>query len=782
MKIHILFLFTLFSFSLFAQNTGSLNGRIIDSQSEQPLEGASVILKGTSVGVVTDEDGYFTIKDVPTLTYNVEVSYLGYESQTLFNVILKSAGNIPLLFRLEEVTESLEEVVVIQSPFKSSSETPLSTQTFSAVEIETYPRGNNDITKVIQSLPGISPSIGGFRNDIISRGGGPNETVYYLDGIEIPNINHFSTQGSSGGPVGLINVSFIKDVTLSTSSFGAEYDNALSGVLSFEQKDANLDRIYGNFRIGSSEAGLTFEGPLKLFKNKETSFIISVRRSYLQFIFKAIGLSFLPDYWDYQMKINHKIDDFNYLNFIGIGSVDKLTVNESDEFDFENESQIEQIPIINQRSRTFGVSWKRLYKNQNGFFNLSISNNRLDNKFERFQNNLLKSNPSFSNISNEDETKLRFISNHNTNNYKYSFGGNFQLSNYLNNTQYDFYNINYNTKIDYIKYGVFFKSSKAFINDRLGVSFGVRLDQDNFTEKNNIFENISPRIALSLKISDDNKWKLNFASGRYFKIPTYTSLGFKDRNDMFLNKNSKYTRSDHIVGGLEFNWTESSRFTFEAFYKKYNNYPISFVDGVSIANKGGGFEVLGNERILTEGKGKSYGLEFLYQQKLKNNFYGILSYTFFYSKFSGFDNIYLPSVWDNRHLFSFTGGYKLKKNWEVSSKIRFTGKTPYAPVDLNLSNQSYPEIILNYSELGNYFLDQFTKLDLRIDKRWNFKSTSMNFYIDIENLLMSEIPVPPDYGLQRDENQNILNPRSLIEISSENQSSLIPSIGFVIDF
>jgi hypothetical protein len=314
------------------------------------------------------------------------------------------------------------------------------------------------------------------------------------------------------------------------------------------------------------------------------------------------------------------------------------------------------------------------------------------------------------------------------------------------------------------------------------VSFGVRLDQDNFTEKNNIFENISPRIALSLKISDDNKWKLNFASGRYFKVPTYTSLGFKDRNDMFLNKNSKYTRSDHVVGGLEFNWTESSRFTFEAFYKKYNNYPISFVDGVSLANKGAGFEVLGNERILTEGKGKSYGLEFLYQQKLKNNFYGILSYTFFYSKFSGFDNIYLPSVWDNRHLFSFTGGYKLKKNWEVSSKIRFTGKTPYAPVDLNLSNQSYPEIILNYSELGNYFLDQFTKLDLRIDKRWNFKSTSMNFYIDIENLLMSEIPVPPDYGLERDENQNIINPRNLIEILSENQSSLIPSIGFVFDF
>jgi hypothetical protein len=687
-----------------------------------------------------------------------------------------------LQYGLNPSSEELDEIIVVESPFKTSIETPLSTQTFSAVEIETYPGGNNDITRVIQSLPGISPSIGGFRNDIIIRGGGPNETVFYIDGIEIPNINHFSTQGSSGGPVGLINVSFIKDVTLSTSSFGAEYDNALSGVLSFDQKEAKIDKVSGNFRVGSSEAGLTLEGPLKLFSNEDTSFIFSIRRSYLQFIFKAFGFSFLPDYWDYQMKITHKIDDFNHINFIGIGSIDELTINEADEFDFENESQIEQLPIINQKSRTFGVSWKRIYKNKNGFFNLSISNNRLENNFERFKNNISKSNPSFSNISSEDETKIRFISNQKSENLKFSYGGNMQLSNYKNNTQFEFYNTDYNTKIDFIKYGLFLKSNSTFIDDKLGVSLGVRLDQDNFTLENNIFENISPRLALSLIISEDKKWKFNFATGRYFKIPTYTSLGFKNFDNVFLNKSSKYTRSDHIVGGFEFNWTESSRFTFEAFYKKYNNYPVSKVDGVSLANKGADFEVLGNEEILTIGKGKSYGLEFLYQQKLKDNFYGILSYTFFYSKFSGLDRIYLPSVWDNRHLLSFTGGYKLKKNWELSTKIRFTGKTPYSPVDIASSTQSYPEIIFDYSQLGNYYLNDFTKLDVRVDKRWNFKSTSMNFYIDIENLLMDEIPVPPEYGLQRDVNLNIVDPRNLIEVISDNRSSIIPSIGFVFDF
>ena len=778
MAKYFFYLFLILHVGLYSQNIGSINGKVTDSESGLPLEGATVIVENSNFFTVTDENGYFQIPDLPTTSYNVTARFIGFKSQTKFNVIVKSVGNQSLDYTLSPMNELLDEVILMESPFKTSIETPLSTQTFSAVEIETYPGGNNDITRVIQSLPGISPSVGGFRNDIIIRGGGPNETVYYLDGIEIPNINHFSTQGSSGGPVGLVNISFIKDVTLSTSSFGAEYDNALSGVLSFTQKNPNTERFSGNFRFGSSEAGITFEGPL----NEKTSYIFSLRRSYLQFIFKAFGFSFLPDYWDYQMKISHRIDDHNFLNFIGIGSIDKLTVNEPDEYSFENQSTIEQIPIINQNTSTFGISWKRIYKQNNGFFNISLSSNRLKNDFERFQNNVNKTDKVYSNISSEEETKLRFISSQNFIDFKFSVGGNIQYSKYLNNTLYPFFEIDYETSIDLIKYGFFIKSSKMFFDDKLGVSLGIRVDQDNFTLNNNFFENLSPRIALSWSISEDDKWKVNLTSGRYFKIPTYTSLGFKNLSNNFINNDSEYTRSDHLVFGIEYNNTDSSRFSLEAFNKKYYNYPVSVNDMVSLANKGGDFEVLGNEDVSTSGRGKSYGIEFLYQQKLKNNFYGILSYTFFYSKFSGFDEVFLPSVWDNRNLISFTGGYKLKKNWEISSKLRFTDKTPYAPINNKLSSQSYPEIVFDYSQLGNYYLDSFLKLDVRIDKRWNFKTTSMNFYIDIENLLLNEIPIPPEYGLERDNNQNVILPWNLIEVESDNRNSIIPSIGFVFDF
>ena len=778
MNKYLFYFLLVFHAGLYSQNIGSLTGTVIDGESGLPLEGATVTVDKSNFFAVTDQNGFFEILDLPTTTYNITARFIGFKIQTKFNIIVKSAGNRSLDYVLSPMPDTLDEVILNESPFKTSIETPLSTQTFSAVEIETYPGGNNDITRVIQSLPGISPSVGGFRNDIIIRGGGPNETVYYIDGIEIPNINHFSTQGSSGGPVGLVNISFIKDVTLSTSSFGAEYDNALSGVLAFKQKDANKEKLIGNFRLGSSEAGLTIEGPI----NNKSSFILSLRRSYLQFIFKAFGFSFLPDYWDYQFKLSHEIDSNNSIKLIGIGSIDKLTVNEPDEFDFENQSVIEQIPLTNQNTETFGITWRRIYKSVNGFFDLSISNNNLNNNFIRYKDNLTKSDPTYSNISRENETKLRFISNHNFNDIKFSFGFNLTSAKYNNKTKFNFYNIDYLTELNLIKYGFFVKSSKLILNQNLGISFGFRFDQDNFTSDNNIFSNFSPRLSFSYSLSENNDWKLNLSTGLYYKIPTYTALGFKDINDNFLNANMLYTKSNHYVLGIEYNSSNSSRFTIESFYKKYNNYPISVFDNISLANKGADFEVLGNELLLSNGKGKSYGLEFLYQQKLQNNFYGIFSYTFFFSEFSNLDNIYLPSVWDNRHLISFTGGYKLKKNWEISSKLRYTGNTPYAPVDTASSSLSYPEIIFDYSQLGNYFLQSFTKLDLRVDKRWNFKSTSMNFYIDIENILGNEIPIPPEYGLSRDEKQNILMPINLIEVESDNRNSVIPSIGFVFYF
>ena len=218
-----------------------------------------------------------------------------------------------------------------------------------------------------------------------------------------------------------------------------------------------------------------------------------------------------------------------------------------------------------------------------------MSSNKLRNDFSRFSNNITQSGVIYKNDSKEEESKLRVHFKEFKDKFKLSYGFNIQHSSYFNKTQGIQNQINYNTSIDFFKYGFFGNLSRYFFGDKLSFSFGMRLDADTFTKGSGLLENISPRISMSYLISDDQKWRINSSIGRYFKIPTYTMLGYKDSRDNFINKENKYIQSDHYVLGLEYNWTSSSRITIEGFIKDYNRYPVSIIDQVSLANKGGGF-------------------------------------------------------------------------------------------------------------------------------------------------------------------------------------------------
>ncbi|MBL0685246.1 TonB-dependent receptor [Aquimarina mytili] len=781
-KNTVLVLSLLLVSNLYAQVYGELSGNVTD-QTGQPILGASVFLEGTEKGAQTDFDGNYRIENITPGSYNLIVSYVGFETQTKFNVIVRSKGTLPSNFILNESTEALDEVVISNAnKISRPKETPLSTQSLSAVEIATYPGSNNDVVQVAQTLPGVSPSIGGFRNDLIIRGGAPNETVYYLDGMEVPNINHFSTQGSAGGPVGLINVSFIDNVTLSTSAFGAQYDNPLSGVLQFSQRTGNNRNFSGNFRVSASEAALTLEGPLGKGKAEEakTTFLVSARRSYLQFLFEVIGLPFRPNYWDYQYKINHKIDAYNDINFIGLGSIDDFSVEAPEDFDAEQQAQLEQAPFINQRTNAIGLSWKRRFKDGSGFMETTVSNNTLVNEFTRYEDPENETGVIFRNDATESETKLRYQLTKFFGDWKLTTGFNTQYSDYSNETLNLTDNNIFNTEIDFVKYGLFANMTKSFFNDKLDLSFGFRVDDDTFTEEDNLLSTFSPRFSLSYEFKEN--WRLNGSLGRYYKLPPYTILGFRDNNNVLVNQDVDYTVSDHYVLGLQHYFGPSSNISLEGFYKRYEDYPVSVLDGVSLANKGADFEILGSEDVATVGRGRSYGAELQFQQKLSNSFYGIFAYTWFYSEFTSFDrDTYLPSVWDSRHLVSFTGGYKLNRNWEISARYRFAGETPFVPTDLDGTLANYPEVILDYNRLGEEKLDIFSQLDLRIDKKWNFKNLSLDIFVEVQNILGQEIPQPTEYGLNRDTNGTILQPRSLAVIETES-GQIIPSIGIVVDF
>ena len=765
-----------------AQVTADISGYVRD-EAESPLPGATVYLQNTTLGATTNADGYFIISGVTPGTYNLVASFVGFESQTRFNIQVKSVGNQGYNFTLSESTQLLEgiEVTPDRNVVSRARETPLSTQTLTSVELATYPGGNNDVVQVAQSLPGISPSPGGFRNDLIIRGGAPNETVYYLDGVEIPNINHFSTQGSSGGPVGIINVSFIDEVTLSTSAFGAQYDNPLSGVLQFNQREGDRTRFSSNLRVSASETALTLNGPL--FKGgaarSPASFIVSVRRSYLQFLFELIGLPIRPDYWDYQYKFTFDLDPHNTLNLIGVGSIDDFAIEAADDLDMNQLAVLEQAPFIEQQTNTIGLSWKKRFKGISGFMETTLSNNVLINDFSRFEDNATQSGLFFNNDARENETKLRYSVTRFTNDWKLQGGFNTQYSAYKNTTLDVNQNANYSTDIDFFKYGLFANASTSLLNNTLDLSIGLRFDDDTYTEGNSLLSTASPRLAISYAVSD--QWKINATIGRYYKLPPYTILGFL-AGDELVNKDADYTRSDHYVLGVERILGPASTISLEGFSKQYHNYPVSTLALVSLANQGADFEVLGNEEVETVGRGRSYGMELLFQQKLTNNFYGIFSYTYFFSEFTGFDQtLYTPSSWDSRHLASFTGGYKLPRNWEISARFRYAGKTPFAPTDLETTAQSYPEIVLDYSRLGEEFLGEFTQLDVRFDKKWNFRSVSLDLFLEIQNLLSQTQPEPTEYILARDENGSLITPRSLVALEPD-EGSFIPVIGLVLDF
>ncbi len=782
-KFHRSLLFSLVVMNLSqAQVTVDIFGTVID-ETGQPIFGASVYLEGTQKGSQTDFDGNYSLEGITPGSYNLVVSYIGFETQTQYNVIVRSKGTPNYNFVLKEAAQQLDEVVVSNAnTISRPRETPLSTQSLSAVEIATYPGSNNDVVQVAQTLPGVSPSIGGFRNDLIIRGGAPNETVYYLDGMEIPNVNHFATQGSAGGPVGLINVSFIENVTLSTSAFGAQYDNPLSGVLQFSQRNGNRRNFTGNFRVSASEAALTMEGPL--FKGGEdaskTTFLASVRRSYLQFLFEAIGLPFRPNYWDYQYKVTHEFDAYNSLSLIGVGSIDDFSVEAPEDFDAEQQAQLEQAPFIEQRTNAIGISWKKRFRDGKGFMETTLSNNTLVNDFTRFEDPENETGVIFSNDATESETKLRFTMTNFLGDWKLTSGLNTQYSDYENETLNLADDQAFTTEIDFFKYGFFSNLTRSFLDDKLDVSLGFRLDDDTFTEEDNLLSTFSPRLSLSYEFKEN--WRLNGSVGRYFKLPPYTILGFRDNSGLLVNQNVQYTKSDHLVVGIQHYFGPSSSISLEGFYKRYDDYPVSVLDQVSLANKGADFEILGSEDVETVGRGRSYGVELQFQQKLSNNFYGIFAYTWFYSEFTGFDrNEFLPSVWDSRHLISFTGGYKLKRNWEVSARYRFAGETPFVPTDLEATLANYPEVILDYTRLGEENLDIFSQLDLRIDKKWNFKRLSLDVFVEAQNVLGQDIPQPPEFGLGRGANGAIVEPRSLVEIDND-AGQIIPSIGIVVDF
>ena len=788
-----------------AQN-GSISGVVIDKNAQTPLVGATVLIENTELGAITDVDGKFSIEKIQPGTYNVKISLLNFLPAELFNVVITNGNTNTFSVELERSSEQLNTLEIKRYTYGKATETPLSVQSLTAEEIRSNPGGNFDISKVIQALPGVGGLSGaGERNDLLIRGGAPSENVYYLDGIEVPQINHFSTQGSSGGPQGIINVSFIETATLNSSSFNAKYDNALSSVLQFKQRNGNAQQLKGNGRISSTEVAGTLEGPI----GKNTTFLASVRRSYLQYFFALIDLPIRPNYWDFQYKINTQLNKKNTLTAIGLGAIDEFSFAVPKTSDPTKEYIIRSNPNINQWNYTVGVTLKHTL--DNGYYNLSLSRNMFENRLDRFEDNDVgnESRRTLKSESQEIENKLRWEVNQFFGDWKVVYGLSAQYVKYNN----DFFtriapaisdstgtvivpqiNLSFYNAIDFARYGAFVSINKKMFGERLSLTGGIRTDMNSFTTTgNNPLNALSPRVAASFAINE--KWNMNASVGRYAKLPVYTVLGFKQDGNS-VNRNSDYILCDHYVYGFEFLPKNSLRITAEGFYKQYSNYPVSFNTGVSLANQGSVYGAIGNEQVTSTGQGRAYGFELFLQQKFTKSYFLTASYTFFKSEFTGATGKYAPSAWDNRHLLSVIFGKKFKKGYELGVKYRLAGGAPYTPYDMTSSQLNYVTLgtgSFDYTQLNSQRLPVFNQLDIRIDKKINFKKSSLDFFLDIQNVTNAKSYSQDLYSFQRNADNSgfATTDGQALRADGSNgipilipnvNGSIIPAFGIIYDF
>ncbi len=795
MKNYFLILSLFAAFTLHAQMpSGTIKGRVFDAKNNEPVGFATIVVQNTTTGTNSNADGKFVIDKVEPGFYQIKVSAVGFKTYVSETFRITRAAGATLNISMDEADISLEEVTVRPSFFPKREESPTSLRTIGIDEIEKNPGGNRDITKVIQSFPGVS-SAASFRNDVIVRGGGPSENKFYLDGVEIPNLNHFATQGASGGPVGIINVDFVREVDFYSGAFPAAYGNAMSSVLSFSQKNANTEKPKFRATVGASDLAFSSEGPI----SGKTTYLASIRRSYLQFLFSALKLPFLPTYNDFQFKVKTKINDKTELSFIGLGALDNSVLNLKANETEEQRYILSYLPENKQWNYTLGLVLK--HYNASGYDTYVLSHNTLNNTQVKYQNNV--ENPAnliLNYDSREGETKFRYEHFYlSKTKFKLTYGADLQYAQYYNKTFQKIFisnnvqSFNYLSNLDFVKYGFFGQVTKDYFNQNLQLSVGIRGDGNSYSSlMSNPFSNFSPRFSASYKLG--GRTSLNFNVGRYRQLPAYTTLGFYNNAGVLINKENgiRMVGVNHLVGGIDFRPNTTTQLSVEGFYKGYDHYPFSVRDSVSLASKGADFEVFGNEQVTSTSNGRAYGIEFLARYKDLLGFKGVLTYTYVRSEFTDIHGLYVPSSWDNRHLLTVTATRSFKRNWDFGFKWRFIGGAPYTPWDMAKSSikaawDAQGKGYLDYTQFNKYRLGNFQQLDLRVDKAYYYKSWSLMFYADIQNAYNFKADLPPSL-VQQSDNKGIqlTDPkdpsRYLLKYIDSSSGSVLPTIGIMIEF
>lgn len=766
-----------------------IKGVVIDKSTRQPLEFVNVLVVGLGIGASTDANGNFLITQVPPGIYRLQASFLGYKTELTPEYRVNHVTPY-VQIELEEENASLNEVVVTASPFQKVPESPVSLRVIGLQEIEKAPGANRDISKVVQNYPGVAFSPIGYRNDLIVRGGGPSENRFYLDGVEIPNINHFSTQGASGGPVGLIDADLIRSVKFYSGAFPADKGNALSSVLDFSLRDGDMERNSLKATLGASEVSLSSNGHI----GNKTSYLVSVRQSYLQALFKILGLPFLPAYTDASFKIKTRFDSHNELTLLGLGGIDRMKLNLGIEGE-DAEYMLSYLPEINQETYTVGGVYR--HYSQRHVQSIVLSQSYLNNRNVKYRDNDESSeeNLTLRLGSIEQETKLRMENTSSWSVWKVKAGFDLNYSRYKSNEyrkvfanalrEYD-----YHTDLSLWRWGMFASVDYAAPDKSFTASMGVRTDGNNYSDKmKELWRQLSPRLSVSYRLIEE--LTLSGHVGLYYQLPSYTALGFKGEEGEYVNRHLDYISVSQESLGLSWTPNENMELSVEGFYKLYGHMPFSLSDQIPLSCKGNDYGTIGNEALSSEAKGRSYGVELMFKWLLTQKLNLSSSLTIFKSEFKdGEQGGYVPSAWDNRFILNMGGTYNFPKHWSLGAKVSCIGGSPYTPYDVeksslveawNVQGRAY----YDYSRYNQERLPVFGQLDVRVDKTFYLKKCMLGFYLDIQNITASKLR-QPDALMSTGQIENPSAPlseqRYVMKSIRQESGTLLPTLGITFEY
>lgn len=726
MKYFVLVFALLFPFLVSAQetsSTGAIKGKVIVSDGLYPLIGVNIAVKDKNRGTTSDTDGNFEIAKLPIGSYTLVYSYIGYETFTQTDIIVRPARITFVEAKMIESSLKMDDVVVSAGYFNKIEAQPVSIVNFSAEEIRRSPGAAGDVSRILFGLPSLA-KINDQKNSLIVRGGSPIENAFFVDNIEIPNINHYGTQGSSEGPIGVINIDFLKDVNFHSGGFGVNYGDRLSSVMEMTFREGNREQFDFQLDASFQALGGQVEGPIN---NGKGSYLFSARRSYLDWIFSSTQINGpVPTYSDYHTKVVYDLSDNLKLSILDITSIDKSNQSYEEGVKFEDN----YFGGYNGGKNTFGINLQNIW-GKSGYSNFSVSHNYFD--MHNTVNEVRTQDKVYSNKSIEQEFAIRNLNHFKvSNNTQLQFG--FDLKYATNKYDHHYYpfvdaqgytshELVVNQKFNGAKAGLFASVNWNPFHD-LTITTGLRADYFDYNRKTNI----SPRVNIAYYVTDVTQ--LYVSGGMFYQTLPFILLS---QSESF--KELKNPLAYHSIIGVSHLLTQDTRLTLEVYSKDYRDCPINpnqpeeFVMDQAAENP----VFLNNSRLVNTGKAYSRGVELMIQKKMASDFYGMVSASYFRSRYLDGTSTWRNRVYDNKFTFSAEGGYKPNDEWDFSLRWIYAGGAPYSPFDINASEAVFKGIV-DKNKMYSDRLPDYHSLNVRVDKRFNFYSSNIVLYISVWNV------------------------------------------------